>query len=65
MTKMGWATFWAIFSKTHVVILRPKRSIGWSFSWNSFNESHSFVESVTFVERLKRLSTKVTLSMKE
>jgi hypothetical protein len=34
------------------------RTKGWSFSRNTF------VESVTFIERLKRLSMKVTLSMK-
>jgi hypothetical protein len=39
--------------------------LGRSHSRNSFNESQSFLERLAFDERLKRLSLKVTLSMKE
>jgi hypothetical protein len=35
-----------------------------SHSWNTFNESHYFVESVTFDKSLFSLSSKVTLSLK-
>jgi hypothetical protein len=34
---MGWATFWAIFSQTHLVTLPPKfRLLGWLFTLDIF-----------------------------
>jgi hypothetical protein len=44
------------FGDRKLAVFFIKLAIAWSFSQNSFNESHSFVESVT-------LSTKVYMSM--
>jgi hypothetical protein len=52
------------FSSSRKMPTFPRAARAWSFSQNTFNESHSFNKRVTFIESLFGLSLKVTLSLK-